>query len=151
MAKDVSVPKDDDGLFDNMTTMMVMMSIMTVAIVAVVAQLMAPRIQHIGSGTLTADGKEQTLVEYTDSEPFRIEGWINVSAMQAGDQVDIRRYVQLMQGGYELADSYTIMGVPPYPLVRVIPSAAMYGVRVTLQQSVGGYRDYPWEFYISRG
>lgn len=97
-------------------------------------------------GTVTADGLEQDVVELT--ELCTLEGWIDLSNMEAGDTVVIKEYVKLKSGGtYTLYDSASYSGVQAKPALHVIKIPAKYGVKVTLQQTAGTNRDYDYNFF----
>jgi len=97
-------------------------------------------------GTLTADGTEQDVVELT--ELGTLEGWIDLSNMQAGDSVTIREYVRLKSGGtYRLYDSATYTGAQTKPALHVVKLPTRYGLKVTLEQTAGVNRDYDYNFF----
>jgi len=105
-------------------------------------------------GTLTATALEQTVLQavFSPASGSMYGGWIDGTAMQAGDTVVLRQYARVEDGGDWVltytADTYT--GVQT--VVFAIPETyTRYGVRITLQQTVGVGRQFPWEFFYTRG
>jgi hypothetical protein len=105
---------------------------------------------HLGSGTMTADGTEQRVFALDRAEPFRIEGYIDLSEMKTGDEVIIRQYIKIEPNG-ELKkyweDKYN--GIQANPIVYITPKPSIYGILITLQQTSGIYISYDWDFYMS--
>lgn len=106
-------------------------------------------------GTLTADGTEQTL--FISDEPLgsamgrRL--YIDLDAMAGGDTTVIRVYYRLSDGGalqlldynsYTGADGGLSNGIK---LIAVDLGPYRHGVRVTLEQTAGVNRAYPFEFF----
>ena len=105
---------------------------------------------------LTADGTEQNT--YIDNNPLGaykpLHEFIDLSNMLAGDTLLIRVYYRLADGGgwllqdYQsyvglrggLANSKTLVAVDLYP--------CRFGCRVTIEQSVGAFRDFLWKVWV---
>lgn len=103
-------------------------------------------LQEHAVGTLVADGSEQGVTELVGLAT--LEGWIDLSNMQAGDAVVIKEYVKLKSGGtYILYDSAEYSGVQAKPALHVVKLPAKYGVKVTLQQTAGTNREYDYNFF----
>ena len=97
-------------------------------------------------GTLTATGGEDDVVELI--ELATLEGYIDLSNMQAGDGVTISEYVKLKTGGsYVLYDSASYSGVQAKPGLHVVKLPGKYGLNVTLEQTAGVNRDYDYNFF----
>jgi len=107
-------------------------------------------ITHLGSGTMTADGSEQIVFAMDRVEPFKIEGYIDLSNMKAGDEVVIRQYVRIRPYG-ELKKYWEekYSGAQANPIVYITPKPSVYGILTTLQQTSGTYISYDWEFYMT--
>jgi len=102
--------------------------------------------EELGVGTLTADGTEQTVVEVITLGT--LEGYIDLANMQAGDSVTIREYVKLKSGGtYRLYDSATYTDAQSKPALHIVKLPTRYGIKVTLEQTAGVYRDYNYNFF----
>ena len=98
------------------------------------------------SGTLTADGSEQQIVELV--AVGKLVGWVSFKNMQAGDIVTIRHYVKLLNvGSYEMYDEIAWNDVQPDPLLYIHSREGQYGVKITLKQSSGAYRDFDYAFF----
>ena len=97
------------------------------------------------NGTLVADGSEQTVTEVAGLVKF--SGYIDLSVMEVGDEVLIRWYMRITPGGpFKKHAQATYTGVQDPPLadmrVKVLPD----GARITLQQTSGTLRSFPYRF-----
>jgi hypothetical protein len=101
---------------------------------------------------LNATGEEDTVVEYSDAEPFTLVGWVNLKNMASGDTVVIKESHFLAKDtDYTLYATRTYKDAQSQPLLRITPTQALKGCKVTLQQTSGTLKSYPYEFYISKG
>lgn len=111
-------------------------------------------LRKIAEGTITADGSEQTILEYT-GDISRIEGYIDLSELRSSipapqDTVIIRVYVKIKSdGGFVLQDVGTFRGVQTDPALWIMPRMSGYGLKVTLQQVEGSYRTFSYLFIKS--
>ncbi|MEM2587949.1 MAG: hypothetical protein QXV23_06580 [Candidatus Bathyarchaeia archaeon] len=102
--------------------------------------------QLLKEGKLVADGTEQTLIEALGL--LNLEGYVDLSPMQDGDTVILRRYVKITANDdYKLHGEETYIGVQAQPLIRFPPLAGYYGIKVTLQQTTGTYKSFPYQFF----
>lgn len=107
-------------------------------------------------GTLTADGTEQNL--YYDNEPLGVFRPIclvlDLDAMQGGDTIEIKVYHRLSDAGALKQLSYTQYTGADGGLANGNTAAAIsltpnrHGYRITLNQTAGTNRDYPWELFL---
>lgn len=103
----------------------------------------------ITSGTLIADGTEQTLLEYTGNVAM-ISGYIDLSNMRFGDEVSISIYVKLRPDGeYRLYRKEEFIGAQEEPAIYMLPRLSGVGIKVTLQQTSGTYRGF--DYYFAKG
>ncbi len=106
-------------------------------------------------GTLTADGNEQTL--YIDDEPLGCTMgrrlYVDLDAMAGGDTTVIRVYHRLSDGGglqlldynsYTGADGGLANGIK---LIAIDLGPYRHGIEITLEQTAGVNRPYPFEFF----
>jgi hypothetical protein len=97
-------------------------------------------------GSITADGTEQTVIEKLGL--INLEGYVDLSEMTNGDTVTLRRYVKIQQNGeYRLHGEETYLGVQTQPLIRFPTIVGYYGIKVTLQQTSGTYKNFPYQFF----
>ncbi len=89
-------------------------------------------IEVIKEGNLTADGSQQTLVEFT--ELGKIEGYVNFSQLNSGDFVIVRQY-QKVYGEYKQYAEESYFGVQALPAVYITPKSGKEGIEITLQQT----------------
>jgi hypothetical protein len=92
-------------------------------------------------GTTTMDGTEQAIFESTELGEY--SGYIFFDKMVSGDTIIIRIYVKDpndINKTYKkwLEDSYS--GALTTPALRLEPIISKLGVKVTLQQSAGSYK-----------
>ena len=110
----------------------------------------------VTGGTLTATGAEQTL--YYDNEPLGVFAPVvlilDLDAMQAGDTIEIKVYHRLSDaGGLQLFQYETWTGADGgLSNSCVVDKLALYpnrhGYRITLTQTAGTNRAFPWEVYL---
>ena len=113
-------------------------------------------VQSAVGGTLTASGAEQTL--YIDNEPLGcarpIVLFVDVDAMQGGDTIEIKTYYRISDaGGLRQTDYNTYTGADGglangNVMVAIAMQPYRHGFRVTLNQTAGTNRDYPWELHL---
>lgn len=113
------------------------------------------RLQATG-GTLTADGSEQNI--YYDDEPLGVMSPVclilDLDNMQGGDTIEVKVYHRISDGGsLQLFAFYTWTGADgglsnSEKLDQIDFYPNRHGFRVTLDQTAGTNRDYPWELFI---
>jgi len=100
-------------------------------------------LELLAEGELRADGSEQTLirVEYIS----KIMGYVSLSSIEEGDEVVIRQYFKI-GNVYLLYEEETYTGDNIEPLVYITPKEGD-GIKVTLQQTKGSYKVFPYKFF----
>ena len=98
-------------------------------------------------GTLTTDGNEQNVyisdVPSGIFKPLAVK--IDFTAHTAGETVVVKVYYRIKTGGdYILQDSDEYAGLVDPELVNVGLEANRYGVKVTMEKTVGTNRAYDW-------
>jgi len=102
-------------------------------------------------GTITANGTEQTLVEHTDTREFWLEGWIDLSNLQAGDTLLIKEYVKVKSGGtYRKYAEKSFSGVQNLTALHILTLPSRYGIKITITQTTGTYRSYDYQVFLRR-
>jgi len=105
-------------------------------------------LNYIRSST-TADGTEQTIYANTSIRPFIFRNVnIDLSNMAAGDTTIIKKYAMIDGTNYRLIQSTTYSGAQT--LTGIIVSGnegGVTGVKITIQQTAGTNRSYPWTYY----
>lgn len=103
------------------------------------------KLKPLSSGTLTADGSEQTLVEYTALG--KVIGYMDLSQMQAGDVVLISQYMKLKSGGaYKMYAQEQYTGAQGVPILYIQPKESNFGVTISLHQTSGVFKSYDYNF-----
>lgn len=100
------------------------------------------------SGTLTADGTEQTFFEEQNVGSF--EGYLDLSNMADGDQVSIAEYFSFSDNpNYKKYHNDDYSGPQANPVVYIIPKPGG-PLKITLQQTQGSYKTFDYKFYQRR-
>lgn len=106
------------------------------------------------SGTYTLTAAWQTIYTDSSTQPFSfLGGFVNLSNMQAGDTVQIRvRRIEASGGAYVLHDIMTYTDAMPanHPVAPIDGLFNMYGVEVSIIQSVGAFRNVTAEFFYGK-
>lgn len=103
------------------------------------------RLSLLKEGNLHADGLEQTLVEYT--ETGKVSGYIDLSSMQLGDKIVIRQHL-MVNGSYQKYAEESYENPQNIPIIYVTPKETDKGLKVTLQQTNGLFKDYDNRFIL---
>ena len=101
-------------------------------------------IEVIKESNLTADGTEQTLVEFT--ELGKMEGYVNLSYLALGDTAVIRQY-QKVYGEYRQYAEESYSDIQELPAVYITQKSGKDGVKITIQQTAGTLRPFPYCFF----
>lgn len=108
--------------------------------------LIIPKREVAAQGIIEADGTEQVVVDVAGM--LSLEGYIDLSEMEDGDAVVLKRYVRVSpDSGYALHAEETFVGRQLQPAVRFPPVAGYYGIRVTLRQTSGTFKRFPYIFF----
>lgn len=106
------------------------------------------RLKHLGSGNFLASPEERTLFEYVNTNPFTIEGYINLKNMVDGDMVIIKEYVKIaLDVDYSLYHEEVIEGAQRQTMLYIHRRPSMKGLKITIQQVKGEPKYFQWEFY----
>ena len=98
------------------------------------------------SGTLTADGTEQTLGDLTGNKYYSAH--INLVNMASGDTTVVKLYVKVLStGSAGLYSSQTYYDAQTNKLVFIPPQPSTQEWKLTLTQTAGTNRDYDWVIY----
>jgi hypothetical protein len=100
---------------------------------------------QVASGTLTADGTEQTLASPTAVGTYRLT--VDLSAMVASDSVRIRANMKVLSGGTNqttinevISDAQVAPDIIRHSMIVVAPQ----GMQFTFQQTAGTNHQYPY-------
>ena len=103
------------------------------------------RLSPLKSGTLMADGTEQTLLEFMDVG--RVMGYVSLQNMQVGDTIIIRQYMKVVAGGsYQLYAEELYSGAQTHPILYIKPKETDFAIKITLEQGGIPFRTYPYNF-----
>jgi hypothetical protein len=102
-------------------------------------------IKQISSGVLTADGTQQVIFNNTGSGIFM--GYLDMRNMLLGDNILVSEYI-LVNGNYDLYYDQNYIGVQLDAVLRITPKESTTGVRVTVQQIAGAFRQFAYQFII---
>ncbi len=98
--------------------------------------------------TVTTDGTEQTL--YVNNSPTGVFSpkivQIDFTNQTAAETVVIKEYYRIKSGGvFVLIDEVTFVGVQDPLLKNIRLEENRFGVRVTIEKTAGGNKDYDYE------
>lgn len=99
------------------------------------------------SDTLTATGAEDTIKEIT-ATVNKLHCYIDLSNMASGDSITVRQYMTIKSAGSPVKyaeEVYT--DAQSLPMLHVITKPARYGIKITLEQTAGTYKDFDWETF----
>jgi len=99
-------------------------------------------------GTMTTDGTEQTM--YTNNAPAGIFSprllRLDFTNQTIAETLRVRKYYRIKSGGnYVMADEENFVGVQGVPLVKIGMGDNRYGVKITIEKTVGVNKDYDYE------
>ena len=98
---------------------------------------------------MKADGSEQILFEYVRNEPFTLSGYVNLKNMEDGDKVTIREYIKMaIDDDFHLYEEATYVNKQEKPIIYIRKLPALRGIRITLQQTEGIFKYFPFEFFM---
>ena len=109
--------------------------------------------REAASGTLTADGTEQTLIEITaNSTPYEFGGGsIKLDNMQEGDTTIIRKYKKIANGDtYEVPFDIITKNGAQQTSLEIDRFYNQYGLKITLEQTAGTNRTYKHEWFAAK-
>lgn len=99
-------------------------------------------------GTVAMDGTEVTVVEQTGTLEFQLDGYINLTPMAAGDTITIREYMKIAStGSYVKYAEESYSDAQSIPLLHIVTKPAVYGLKLTAQQTAGTNRTLTYQFF----
>lgn len=100
------------------------------------------------SGTLLATGAENEILLTAETEDFELYADIDLVNMAGGDTTVIRVYKRVDGVTLRLADEQTFAGAQTILVYSIGPlkGSLALDIRVTLQQTAGVMRNYPWRW-----
>lgn len=100
-------------------------------------------------GTLTATGSEDEIRE--SLAEGKLHAFIDLTAMVASDSITVRQYIKVKAAGsYIKYAEETFADVQSLPMLYVVTKPSKHGIRITLEQTAGTYRDFDWETFIEQ-
>jgi hypothetical protein len=98
--------------------------------------------------SIVMDGTEKILVEKTDSKLGLLDGYVDLTPMQAGDTIVVRQYMQVKAAGtYVKYAEETYSDAQTLPLLHITTKTAKDKIKVTAQQTAGTNRTLDVQFY----
>jgi hypothetical protein len=103
------------------------------------------RATPLKKGTLTADGTEQTLLEFVGVGI--VSGHVDLQNMTTDDTVVIRQYIKVKDdGAYKKYAEEIYAGVQSLPAIHITPKAVDVAMKITLQQTSGSFKSFDYNF-----
>jgi len=101
--------------------------------------------------TVAMDGTELVLAEKTDDKQGLLEGYVDLTPIQAGDTIVIRQYMKVKAAGsYVKYNEETYTDAQSIPLLNISTKAAKTAIKVTAQQTAGTNRSLDVQFFRRR-
>jgi len=101
--------------------------------------------------SVVMDGTEKTLVEKTDDKQGLLDGYVDLTPMQAGDTIVIRQSMIVKSAGsYAKYAEETYSGAQTIPLLHIVTKTAARSIKVTAQQTAGTNRTLDVQFFRRR-
>jgi len=98
--------------------------------------------------SIAMTGAELNLIEKTDNKIGLLDGYVDLTPMQAGDTIIIRQYMQIKTAGtYVKYAEETFSEAQTIPLLHIVTKAAKDKVKVTAEQTAGTNRTLDVQFY----
>ena len=98
--------------------------------------------------TLLTDGTEQTIILTDYDKAHYLEGYIDLTNLAVGDTIVARLYTKLKStGAFVKYAEHTFSNVQSTPSLNVVTRIGKYGIKVTLQQTLGTFRNYDYIFF----
>ena len=97
---------------------------------------------------LTGPATEDILVEKTDDKLAYLDGFVDLTPMQAGDTIVVRQYMQIKAAGaYAKYAEESYSDVQAIPLLHITTKPCKDKVKVTAEQTAGTNRTLDVQFY----
>jgi len=101
------------------------------------------------TGTVTADGLEDTIIDKVLGSPFKGQLILDLSNLGSRDSIIVKEYTKITStGSLQLLTSTTFTAVQAEPAAVFLVKNLAYEHKITLQQVLGTYRTFPYTYYV---
>ena len=108
-------------------------------------------VEETGTHTPSQIGVEETVWRYESSAPAQIQGFLNTMNMVDEDVIIIREYISFVHPVvYQLLTERTLFGKQKEPLWLCKLLWVPRGYKITLTQTIGSPKAYPYYFVIQK-
>jgi len=107
--------------------------------------------RYQGTVTPAALNTETDIINLPDQpDDYIVEGQVSLRNMAAGDTVVLKVYIAVDGTTQDASDEMTFSGAQDIPVVRVVAHVLLYNAkfRVTINQTAGTLRSYPYSFLV---
>jgi hypothetical protein len=104
-----------------------------------------------GSVTPSALNQETNIINLDDqTDDYIVEGQVSLQNMASGDAVVIKTYIAVDGTNQRQVDQITLKDAQTIPVVRIPSCTVAYNgkFRVTITQTAGTLRAYPYSFIV---
>jgi len=113
--------------------------------------IIAAKTDYTGSVTPSDLNVETNVVDISaQSEDYIVEGYLDISALQSGDTLEVREYIAVDGVNLRCFLTVTYSGAQDNPIIRfhakVLYKTCLY--RVTIKQTSGSVRTFPYAFIL---
>jgi hypothetical protein len=114
----------------------------------IIKEGLAPLIPSSIEGTIVADGTEQNILVDSDTDVHWWEGFIDLSALDDGEQVWMKEYVSVVKPvSYNRYHDEIYTGILTNPVIYIVTKPAKFGLMITIQQLNGTMRSFPFQLF----
>lgn len=113
--------------------------------------LLSSKSRFSGNLALSALNTETDVVNIgSQSDDYMVEGYVDLSALTAGDSVVVREYISVDGTNYRLFAQVTYNGPLSEPVIRLHTKTLLYNMlyKVTITQTAGTLRSFPYAFIL---
>jgi hypothetical protein len=113
--------------------------------------IIASKTDYTGTVTPSDLNVETNVVDIgAQSEDYIVEGYLDISALQSGDVLEVREYIAVDGANPRQFIKLTYSGAQDEPIIRfhakVLYKTCLY--RVTVKQTAGTVRSFPYAFVL---
>lgn len=111
--------------------------------------VIASKTEYAGTVSPAAIGEETTVIEVgPEDDTYLVEGYLDLSAMEAGDEVVVRIYIAVDGTNYRkfLEVFFRDAQAEPVKRIHTLTLLSNMLLKVTLTQTAGTLRSFPYGF-----
>ena len=111
--------------------------------------VIASKTRYSGTVSPSAIDSETTVLEIPgETDDYIVEGYIDLSQLESGDEVVVREYIAVDGTNYQKFLEVTFSGAQNEPVIRFHSKILLYNMKykITITQTAGTLRSFPYGF-----